>query len=244
VEAVTGSLVWISGASSGIGAALATTVPFEGARVIDISRRGGTPGTEHLAADLAEPATWSRVAADFAERLDGFDGDRLVFVHNAATLTPIGPAGTVDPEAYARNVLLNSAAPQVLGNAFLQAVASLRCEQHLVMLTSGAARTPYPGWSSYSAGKAAIDQWVRTVGMEQRRRDPGCRVVAVAPGVVETAMHVQIRATDDADFPAAPRFRELHRTGALATPEDAARGIWSLFDRDLDNGAVVDLRDF
>jgi benzil reductase ((S)-benzoin forming) len=237
------NLVWISGASSGIGAALAAAVPYDDAVLVDISRRGGTPGTEHLRADLADPASWPLVEQEFQRRLDGYDGDRVVFVHNAGTLTPIGPAGSVPTPAYTRNVLLNSAAPQVLGHAFLKAVAGLTCELHLVMLTSGAARTPYEGWSSYGAGKAAVELWVRTVGLEQRHRTPGCRVIAVAPGVVDTAMQGEIRSTDDADFPRVERFRSLRRNAELADPADVAPVIWSLLDRDLDNGAVVDVRE-
>jgi len=237
------SLVWITGASSGLGAALARTVPYDDALVVDVSRRGGTPGTEHLAADLSDPASWPLVEHELAGRLDGFEGERVVFVHNAGTLEPIGPAGAVDSAAYTRNVLLNSAAAQVLGHAFLKAVADLRCEQHLLMISSGAARTPYEGWSSYCAGKAAVEAWVRVAGLEQRRRAPGCRVIAVAPGTVDTAMQEQVRGTGEADFPRAGRFRELHDTGGLSTPDHAARMIWSLLDRDLDNGAAVDIRD-
>lgn len=240
---MTSTLVWISGASQGIGAALAASVPYPDALVVDISRSGGTPGAEHLRADLSDPASWSRVSADFEHRLDGFRGDRVVFVHNAGTLDPIGPAGGTGIAAYTSNVLLNSAAPQVLGAAFLRAVAGLDCEQHLVMLTSGAARTPYEGWSGYGAGKAAVDQWVRTAGLEQRRRVTPCRVLAVAPGVVDTAMQQRIRETADEAMPNAPRFRELHATRALREPREVAREIWALLARDVENGAVLDLRD-
>ena len=242
MSSLTRMLVWISGASSGIGAALAATILYD-ATVVDISRRGGTPGVQHVAADLADPASWPLVEQDFARRLARFDGDRVVFVHNAGTLTPLGPAGAVDTTAYTRNVLLNSAAAQVLGHAFLHSVAGLSCEQHLVMLSSGAAQRPYEGESSYCAGKAAVDQWVRVVGLEQQRRTPGCRVIAVAPGVVDTAMQDEIRSSDDEAFPHAARFRELKATGALSAPEDAARAIWSLLDRDLENGAVVHVQD-
>jgi NAD(P)-dependent dehydrogenase (short-subunit alcohol dehydrogenase family) len=238
---LTRSVIWISGASSGIGAALAASVPFEDAVVVDISRRGGTPGTEHLGADLADPDSWSLVAEDFATRLDGFAGDRVVFVHNAGTLEPMVPAAAAEPAAYERAVLLNSAAPQVLGQAFLRAVDGLGCEQHLLILSSGAARTPYEGWTSYGAGKAAVDQWVRAAGLEQDRRDVPCRVIAVAPGVVDTAMQQQIR--ESSGFPRAGRFRDLYASGGLTDPADAARGIWSLLGRDLPNGSVVDLRD-
>lgn len=232
------ALVWISGASAGIGAALAAAVPFPDARVIDISRSGGT--AEHLRADLADPAEWSRVAAHFGGELSAYDGERVVFIHNAGTITPIGPAAGADPDAYARAVLLNSAAPQVLGAAFLRASAHLTCRRDLIMLSSGAATTAYAGWSSYNAGKAAVEHWVRTVGQEQPA--DGCRVIAVAPGVVDTAMQSEIRGTAEADFPAVTRFLDLKRAGALATPEAAATGIWSLLTRDLPNGACVDLR--
>jgi benzil reductase ((S)-benzoin forming) len=231
------SLIWISGASAGIGAALASAVPFPDARVIDLSRRGGT--VEHFKADLSDPADWKRVEQHFAAELAGFDGDRVVFVHNAGTVVPIGPAAAVDADAYTQAVLLNSAAPQVLGRAFLRATAGLDCEKHLVMLSSGAARNPYPGWSAYNAGKAAVEQWVRTVGAEEN----GCRVIAVAPGVVDTAMQGDIRAVDEQAFPAVERFRDLKRSGGLITAEQAAQGIWSLLDRRLDSGTVLDLRD-
>jgi benzil reductase ((S)-benzoin forming) len=241
------TLVWITGASAGIGAALAASVPFADAHVVDVSRSGGGPGVEHLRADLADPASWSLVEAHLLARLGATDAKRAVFVHNAGTIEPIGPAGSVDSAAYARNALLNAAAPQALGHGFLRAVAAFQGESHLWMLTSGAARRPYPGWSGYCAGKAAVDMWVRTVGEEQRRRAeagrPSCQVIAVAPGVVATGMQEQVRASDAEDFPAVERFRALHERGELVEPRVAAEGIWSLLDHDIDTGSVIDLRD-
>jgi benzil reductase ((S)-benzoin forming) len=239
------SLIWISGASSGIGAALAATQPFDDAHVIDISRSGGAPHAEHLPADLSDPASWAAVEAHFAAQLGDFKGSRAIFVHNAGTLTPIGFAGEVDSEAYRRNVLLNAAAPAALGHAFLRAVAESLYdgETHLLMLTSGAGRSPYEGWSAYCAGKAAVDMWVRTVGLEQQHRPRGCRVVAVAPGVVDTGMQAEIRGTDEVRFPHVERFQGLHERGELRDPEQVARALWALLERDLDSGTVLDLRD-
>ncbi len=236
------SLVFVSGASSGIGLALARSVPLPDPRVIDVSRRGAS-GLEHLAADLADPAGWRTVAARFEREISGFAGERVVFVHCAGSLEPIGFAGSVDPEAYTRQVLLNSAAPQVLGAAFLAAAGRSRARCDLVMISSGASRGIYEGWSAYNAGKAAMDQWVRTVGAEQARRGGRCRVLAVAPGVVETAMQASIRATAPERFPEQPRFVALHERGELRTPEEVAPEIWALLERGLENGAVVDLRD-
>ena len=239
------TLVWITGASGGIGAALADTVPFTDARTFDISRSGGSPHAEHVPADLADPAAWPVVAAHLEEVLAGFGGTRAVFVHNAGTLDPMGFVGQVDSAAYTRNVLLNAAAPQVLGQAFLAALraAPSVTEAALLLLSSGAATKPYEGWSSYCGGKAAVDHWVRTVGAEQARGERPVKVVAVAPGVVGTGMQEYIRDQDEAAFPARQKFVDLFEQGGLVEPSDAARGIWSLLDRDdIPTGSVVDLR--
>ena len=238
---MTSSLVFISGASSGIGLAMARSVPWPDARVIDISRRGAK-GLAHHAADLADPASWPGVRSLFAREVKGFEGERVVFVHSAGSIEPMGFAGEVDALAYTRQVLLNAAAPQVLGEAFLAAARDTSAACFLLNIGSGAAGNPYRGWSAYCAGKAAMDHWVRTVGVEQGERG-GAQVLSIAPGIVATAMQEQIRATDAEDFPDADRFRALHRDGALRAPEDAALDLWASIDRNLPNGSVVDLRD-
>jgi NAD(P)-dependent dehydrogenase (short-subunit alcohol dehydrogenase family) len=236
-----GSLVWISGASSGIGEALARAVPWEGARLIGVSRSRPAVG-EHLEADLSDVGSWASVGESFRRELSEFDGDRVVFVHAAGTVAPVGFAGEVDTAGYQANVVLNSAAPQVLGHLFLAAARDLTVDRHLVMLTSGAASSVYPGWTAYGAGKAAIDQWVRNAGAEQEIRG-GVRVTSIAPGTVATGMQAMLRETDATDFPSRQKFVDLHESGRLRNPDEVARDIWGLLDHDLENGAVVDLRD-
>lgn len=238
------SLIWISGASSGIGQALARTVPWDGARVIGINRQRPQGSIEHLEADLADPSSWPAIGESFRRELKGFSGDKgttVAFIHAAGTVDPMGFAADVDSDAYQRNVLLNSASPQVLGQLFLAAARSVDARRYLVMLTSGAARTVYPGWSSYGAGKAAVDQWVRNAGAEQAQRG-GVSVLSVAPGTVGTAMQQRLRDTSEEDFPSRGKFVDLHAQGKLSDPEQIAGQIWALLDRGLDNGSVVDLR--
>lgn len=237
----TTSLVWISGASGGIGQALLETVPWAGARVIGISRGRPAGSVEHLAADLADPSTWPVIGTSFQQEMEDFDGEHVVFIHAAGTIAPTGFAAEVDSDAYRRNVLLNSAAPQVLGQLFLAAAGPLHARRHLVMLTSGAARSVYPGWASYGAGKAALDQWVRNAGAEQEERG-GVQVLSVAPGTVDTAMQAKLRNTPERDFPSRQKFQDLHNQGDLSEPQQVAAQIWSLLDRGLDNGSVIDLR--
>jgi len=235
-------LVIISGASSGLGLALARTVPFP-ATVVDISRSGPPDeGFEHIAADLSDPSSWETVGEAMRNLIDSHDPDRAVFIHAAGTLTPIGFAGEVDTDAYASNVVLNSASGQVLGHLFLDAVHDRDGVFDVVMISSGAASSAYPGWSSYGAGKAALNHWVRNVGAEQRERG-GVRVSAIAPGVVATGMQSQIRETSERDFPNVERFHDLLEEGKLAEPADAASKIWSAIERGIETGSAVHIRD-
>lgn len=235
------NLAIVTGGSSGIGLALVESCPWTEAKLVDVSRRGA-PNCEHVAADLADPASWPRVAEALERQVAGFSGERVAFFHSAGTLTPIGFAGEVDSAAYTRNVLLNSAAPQVLGDAFLRAAAQTQARCQLVMISSGAARNVYAGWSGYCAGKAAVDQWVRTAGLEQAQRGRQIHLLSVAPGVVATAMQEEIRATPERDFPDVADFVALHEQSILRPAKEVARELWALLDEDLENGAVLDLR--
>lgn len=236
-------LVFITGASSGLGGALARTVPFP-ANVVDISRSGPSDDSiSHIAADLSDPTSWPEVGAAMARIVEESDPGRAVLIHAAGTLNPIGFVGEVDGNAYASNVVLNSASGQVLGHLFLEAVAGRAGDHVVVMISSGAASSVYPGWSSYGAGKAALDHWIRHVGAEQRMRG-GVRALAVAPGVIATSMQTQIRETSESDFPQVGRFHELHEQGRLASPDEAAIKVWRAIESDVETGSVVDVRDF
>jgi benzil reductase ((S)-benzoin forming) len=94
------SLVWISGASGGIGQALAKTVPWDNVRVIGINRERPADAIEHLKADLADPSTWPTIGASFRRELEGFNGEHVAFIHAAGANDPIGFAVEVDSEAY------------------------------------------------------------------------------------------------------------------------------------------------
>ena len=233
-------LVFISGASSGLGAALADTLPFE-ARCIDISRRGAA-GLESVRADLSSPEGWDRAAEAFERELDGFRGERAVFVHAAGTLEPIELAAGAGADAYRRAILLNAAAGPVLGQAFLSALGRARTRATLAMVSSGAAFLVYPGWSVYGPGKAALDHWVRTVAAEPAPpRGSACRLLSIAPGILDTAMQERARSQDAERFGWVEEFRQLKRGGSLREPREAAREIWEILLGDAPSGSVIDL---
>lgn len=236
------NLVFVTGASSGLGKAIAENVPFP-SRVIDISRSGQGNRMEHITSDLSDPGSWSHVAGEISAIVAGDQPERSAFIHAAGTLQPIGHAGEVAQNAYTRNVLLNSASGQILGNAYLAALRDVPGSHDLVMISSGAASSTYPGWSSYGAAKAALDHWVRNVGAEQAIRG-GVRVSAIAPGVIDTPMQADIRATDEHAFPDVQRFRQLNDEGNLVDPAVAARRFWEILESGIETGSVIDLRTY
>jgi NAD(P)-dependent dehydrogenase (short-subunit alcohol dehydrogenase family) len=223
------TIVWISGATSGIGAALARHCPYDGATVVNLSRRQH-PDLESVHLDLTDTSTWAAVGDHFTERLTDFTGDRAIFVHNAFHHHRVF-AGEGTFEGVHAEVMANVAAPIVLGDAFLRAArpaVERGVEVGLVQMSSGAAKLAYPALSVYGAGKAAMEQWVRAVRAERAVRGTGPWVVSVRPGFVDTPSARKDAELSAADFPAAPALKDALATGeGVLDADSCAREIWA-----------------
>jgi benzil reductase ((S)-benzoin forming) len=227
--------VWISGASSGIGAALAASVPYADTRLIAIGRRVPAVG-EHLEADLADPAAWLQVAAQFEEVLGSNEFGRAVFVHMSGIGDPATPVVDADPADYTAAVLLNSGSGQVLGQAFLSACRRAGVEATLCLCSSPAAAHPAPGLSHYGAGKSALQHWAAAVAHET---EGWAKVFSVVPFAVDTPM--VRKAIDDLPpgHPTGEHLRSSAESGRLATSEATAEQIWRLATDATTHGAAV-----
>jgi benzil reductase ((S)-benzoin forming) len=228
-------VVWISGASSGIGAALAASVPYEDARLIGISRRPPTHG-EHVEADLADPGAWPGIAGQFGAVLNRHGHEAAVFIHMSGVATPIGPVVDADPGAYTRAVLLNAASGQVLGKAFLDACRNSGTPATLVLCSSPAAAMPAYGASHYGAGKSALQYWAAAVATET---EGWARVFSVVPYAVDTPMVRTTIAQPPGATPVAAHLRAAAERGDLATPEATAAQIWEHVLDDTTHGSAV-----
>jgi NAD(P)-dependent dehydrogenase (short-subunit alcohol dehydrogenase family) len=220
--------VWITGATSGIGAALARACPHPRAEIVNASRRPH-PDYRSIAIDLTRADTWHALIDDFHERLQSFAGRRAIFIHNGFHHRRAF-IGEGEPTEQAAEVTANVVAPLVLGDAFVRAsrdacVAGV--EVGLVQISSGAARLAYPGLGVYGAGKAAMEQWVRTARAEFAHRGRGPWIVAVRPGFVDTPSARKDAAQPPSEFPAAPALAESLATGkGVLDADDVARAIW------------------
>ncbi len=232
----------VTGCSRGLGACLTRELLSRGWTVLGIARSRPPFSSENLTileADLSEGPPPLRHIETFCST----PSDRALLINNAGTIHPTGLLQTVDPESLERLVTLNVTVPMALTASFLAALGSQRTGAAAVInISSGAARHPYKGWAPYCTSKAALDMFTRAVALEQG--PSGARIVSFSPGVMDTAMQVEIRAMDSTRFPKVDRFRALEADGELAKPEAVARFLLDALDAgNLIQGAVVDYRD-
>jgi len=194
----------ITGASRGLGRALAERLAADGARVVLVARgrealdevvagirsRGGEAWG--IAEDVGDPGAVERIAGRAAALAGPID----VLVNNASTLGAVplpaladAPVGSLE-RAFAVNVF----GPYRLTRRLLGAMA-LSGEGVVVNISSDAAVEAYPTWGAYGASKAALDHLTRTFAAELE--GAGVRVFSVDPGEMNTAMHAA--AIPDAD---------------------------------------------
>ena len=235
----------ISGHSNGLGRALAEYYLRQGDAVLGLSRRQvAVEPSEKLQQHIIDLSDSAAVAALFSDGLIAdfmHAADEVVLINNAGTVQPSAMLGRQNDAEIITSAALNITAPLLLANEVCRqkpANAVLK----IVHISSGAGRNAYPGWSVYGAGKAALDHHARCVAAEQLS---GVRIASIAPGVIDTGMQAQIRASDTADFPMLARFQDLKAQGGLSSAEEIAAHIAAMIaDRNFGKAIVQDVRDW
>ncbi|HYG43272.1 MAG TPA: SDR family oxidoreductase [Bordetella sp.] len=237
---MTDTIAILTGASRGIGAALARGLARPGTRLITLARRADPELAAHAQAQGAEleqiqvDLSDLQAATQTAERIAAAlprNARRYLLINNAGTVQPVAAAAALaDGPAIATAFNLNVSAVMLLTAHFVAAVHGLQADRRVLNISSGAGRNPNAGWGVYCATKAALDMYTRVLNQEQGAQ--GVRAVALAPGIVDTGMQETIRASDPASFPALAKFQEFHATGKLAAPSAVAARILAYLDRD------------
>ena len=194
--AFTGRTVWITGASSGLGAALAAAFSNAGAHVVLSARTRSK--LETLASSLPGPCTvlpldvtaedGELVAAAAAAAAAGGSGGLAVLVHGAGA-SQAAPAAESTPATLAALMNINATAPLRLTAAALPhllkagaaSVASGGPRSLIVGVASMAAVVPSPGQAGYSAGKAALAAYLRALDYELRSAGVATLVACLGP---------------------------------------------------------------
>jgi NAD(P)-dependent dehydrogenase (short-subunit alcohol dehydrogenase family) len=186
----------VTGASRGLGRALAEQLAARGARVALVAREAGPlrdvveairgrGGDAHaIAGDISDKSAIHRIAG----QAQGLVGEIGIAIHNASTLGPTPLRLLLDTECEDLAAVLetNLVGPFRLTKVLAGAMA-IRGAGTIVHVSSDAAVEPYPRWGAYAVSKAAQDHLSRILAAELD--GTGVRVLAIDPGEMDTVMH-------------------------------------------------------
>lgn len=224
-----GKVALVTGASRGIGLSAAQALTDAGATVVGLARNAAS-SDRSIPCDVSDWAAVEDAVRTVTRRFGGID----IVVNNAGVVGPIGRLGDTDPAQWQRNVAVNLVGPYHLVRASLPELLARRGT--VINISSGAAHRPVEGWSAYCNGKAGLAMLTRMLALEYGAE--GLRVFGFQPGVVDTEMQVQIRASG---------INEVSRLKRedLARPEDPARAIVYLCTAEADDlsGQELTIRD-
>lgn len=232
-----GRLALITGASRGIGAAVARVFAREGAHVILTARtqgaledvddairsEGGEPATL-LPADLTDFAVIDRLGAALYERFGRLD----ILVGNAGILGPLTPVAHVDPEDWERVLAINLTACYRLIRS-LDPLLRLSSAGRAIFVTSGAADGRHAYWGPYAVSKGGLEVLVGTWAVELANTN--VRVNLINPGGTRTRMRAEAFPGEDPNL--------------LPTAEEVAEAFVPLAEANCSlNGSRIEARDW
>lgn len=231
----------VTGASRGIGHAVATQLEQRGHTVVRMARSNPNELDNLTECDV----TSERAAELLKDVLKTYEGsEAYTLINNAGIVEPIGVMGLVENDVIARAIEVNVTAPIQLANTFIQQLQNVKATKRIMNISSGAGRKTYDGWGVYGTTKAAIDHFSRIVFDEQKKMTQPIDIVAIAPGIIDTDMQTVIRSSSAESFPPLQRFLDYKEEGTLATPEETAERLIAYVQSDrMGTEPTADVRD-
>jgi NAD(P)-dependent dehydrogenase (short-subunit alcohol dehydrogenase family) len=244
----------LTGASRGLGQAMARQLLKPGHALLCISR-GRDPALAPAAqeagavlhqwqSDLADGSAVAGRLADWLAQQDAATIASATLINNAALMPPPVPlrdAAAADTVAAMR---IGLEAPMLLTSAFLSATRAWTAQRKVLNISSGLGRRPMASASGYCAMKAGMDMFTRCAALDEALQPNGARLCALAPGVIDTDMQVQLRGGDAAAFPEVGRFAGMHASGQLSSPDATASAVLAYLQRpDFGQNLLADVRD-
>ena len=220
-------VVVVTGAGTGIGRATARRFAAEGARVVAVGRRAGPlaetarghDGIRPLAADV----TADGAAAEIMGAVTAAHGRLDVLVNNAGIVRG-GALGTLTRDTMEPQLATNLIAPVMLAQAALPALEN--SGGVIVNVTTSVGQRAWPGNAFYAATKAALELLTRSWAVELAPR--GIRVVAVAPGAIDTPIG-EHQGLSPERMAGVREWQEAHTPlGRIGRPEEVAWAITQL----------------
>ena len=231
-------LAFVTGTSSGIGLSLVKQLVKDNWQVCGLSRRPAAfdaEGYTHLQFDLADLENLpGQVLENWQVMLDQQSWQTVALVNNAALIGALRWMHQTGATHLGRMFAVNAAAPAYLMGWLAKETDSSQSIR-VVNISSGAAHTPFPGLGDYSATKAALRLSGQTLAKEfelEGRTAHQAAVLSYEPGVVDTAMQDQARATSPEDFPAHDAFVDFSEKGMLISPDLVIEDVQAFLESD------------
>lgn len=247
------SLTILTGASRGMGHAMAEQLLQRGAHLLCISRHSSADlatlaqergaRLEQWSADLADAAPVAQRLSKWLAALDPAALTNASLINNAGVIPALRPLRDGESADIANALRVGLEAPMLLCAAFLKATSGWPVPRKVLNISSGLGRRAMASSGAYCAAKAGMDHFTRCLALDEALLPHGATVCSLAPGVVDTDMQVQLRGADPKAFPDLPNFAGLHAQGQLASPQAAAARVLAYLAR-ADFGAepVADAR--
>ena len=247
-------LTVLTGASRGLGRAMAQQLLQPGATLLCISRHSDAALLQQATAagatleqweqDLSEPVAAAARLTAWLQSIDPARFARATLINNAGTVGQPRPLADGVAAELAEALRVGLEAPMLLAGAFLGATRDWPGRREVLNISSGLGRNAMGSQAPYCAAKAGMDHFSRAVALEQAALLNGAKIVSLAPGVIDTDMQVQLRGTPAEAFPDRERFVQLKAQGMLDSPATAAAKVLAYLDRaDFGNKPVADVRD-
>lgn len=229
-------LALVTGASRGLGRAIAEELSKRDYEVVNFSRTQGDAPFRHVSVDLSDSVSLLHALEQCGPLIER--ADSLLVVQNAALIEPIHRVGRLDPEQLTAHVQANLLAPILLANHVLHYTLPVS----FIHVTSGAAKRPISGWSAYCATKAGLDHFTETLAIELT--DTHHRAALFNPGVMDTSMQASIRSSSKEAFRDVEQFQAYVAEGRLRAPETVARVlVEQMVDQPFENGRMYSIYD-
>ncbi len=219
----------VTGASRGLGAGIAEEMATHGLRLGLCARAvpaipAASQSTQVLvrSVDVTDEKALDLFATEVVNTLGPID----LWINNAGILEPVNALRKVRSQDFKHHLDVNVLGVFHGSKIFANHVRSRDRSGVLINISSGAARSPYAGWSAYCAGKAAVDRMSECIDIEED--DSGLIIYSVAPGIIDTDMQELIRTMTADRFPLVEKFRNLKSEGAFTTADKVANAILDL----------------
>ena len=251
---MTPHLTILTGASRGMGFAMARQLLTAGNTVLCISRSAQEALTQHAQQtratllqwthDLAEGAVLSERLEDWLKGQAGTAWASATLINNAGMIPRIGPLSEAGAADLAQALRVGLEAPMQLTAVFLRATEDWRAQRKVLNISSGLGRKAMASQAGYCAAKAGMDHFTRCLALEEALKASGAKVCSLAPGVIDTGMQEQLRGADISAFPDRENFARLKSGGQLASPDEAAGRVLAYLARpDFGAQPVGDVRE-